>query len=211
MGFSLTVSVRSQRLKDGMHEFLLKKYKPWSEFLDDDEVPDHFQGPFIDDQLDTPGKCCIGFDYEPITGPEREYHFALVRWMALQIGKRRSKFRGEALELNSPVPYVLFDGIEAMPVLLHTEWENSGPDLQAYVCDALGMKVGETLAQEMAWYCLPDDVFGRVSATHHGRPSGEVSQALIHEGLEGAQEILQEIRAEIARLDVLWKDLKITG
>lgn len=211
MGFSLAVSVRSPRLKEEMHEFLIRQYKPWSELVDGEDIPDHFQGPYIDDQLDTPGKCCIGFDYQPVTGAEREYHFSLIRWMAIQIGKRRSKFRGEALVLVTPVPYVLYDGIELSPVLVQDEWPNVGPDLQPHVFDALGMKVDETVARELAWHFLPDGVFERVSATHHGRPPDSVSEALVQEGLAGAQEVLLGIRSQIAQLDALWKESKPTG
>lgn len=208
MGFSLTVSVRSPRLKDEMHEFLLRSYKPWSELVDGDDVPDHFRGPYIDDQLDAPGKCCIGFDYEPVTGAEREYHFSLVRWMALRIGKRRSKFRGEDLELDVPVPYVLFDGIEASPILVQSEWPDVPNILRPHVYDSLGMRADDSVAKELAWYCLPNGVFERVSATHHRRHPDVVREALVQEGLSGAQAILQDIRAQIGQLDVLWTERK---
>lgn len=211
MGFSISVSVRSQRLKEDMLSFLLELYRPWSELAQGEDVPDHFQGPFVDDQLEQPGKCCIGFDYTPISGPEREYHLAIMRWVAIQVGKRRSKFRGEGLGLSSPVTYLVYDGIEAFPILLQSEWPKVPDDLQGYVCDSLGMKVDDSVAREMAWYFLPQGVFEKVSATLHGKSSNEVREALVQEGLQGAQDMLQGIRSQIARLDVLWKDRKPSG
>jgi len=206
MGFSLSVSVRSHRLKEEMHGFLLSSYKPWSELVEDDDTQDSFQGPYVDEELDTPGKCCIGFDYHPVPGAEREYHFALVRWIALQVGKRRSSFRGEGLSLPTPVPYVLFDGIEASPVLLQSRWPTVDPVLRPHIVDNFGMRVDDSVAEELAWYCLPEGVFEKVTATHHGRHPDSVREALVKEGMGGAQELIDGIRAQISELDTLWRE-----
>lgn len=210
MGFSLAVSVRSRRLKDEMQDFLVGAYKPWSE-LSGDGATSHFQGPLIDDQLDVPGRCCIGFDYEaPTTGAEREFHFALVRWIALQVGKRRTRFRTDDLTFKAPVPYVVYDGHETEPVLLQAEWPAPQRGLQGYIYDSLGMCTDDSVVRDLAWLCLPEGAFQRVSTFHHGDKSAEVEEALIQEGLPGANEVLDKIRMQLARIDLLWKDERST-
>jgi hypothetical protein len=206
MGFSLSVSVRSHRLKEEMHGFLLTHYKPWSEIVEKEDLQDHFEGPYLDDELDTPGRCTLGFDYDPaVNGAEREYQFTLIRWIAIQVGKRRSTFRGEGLTLPNPVPYVLYDGIEAVPLLIQAEWSKVSIALRPFIIDGLGMKVDD-VGQELAWYCLPEGVFERVTATHHGCSSDAIREALVKEGMVGALKFLQSIRTQVSQLDVLWRE-----
>ena len=213
MGLSVSVSVRSQRLKDVMYEFLQRLYRPWSDVLeelgdddDDFEVLDFFRGPFVDSELDSPGKCLIGFDYEPVAGPEREYHYALVRWIALQVGKRRRTFRSDNLKFAQAVPYYVYDGIEAKPILLASEWPNLSKELKIHAYNNLGMSVGDEISRELSWLCIPYEGFSRVATIYHGQSSEAITEGLIQEGLEGAEVLLSIIRTQIARLDVLWRD-----
>lgn len=191
-----------------MHRFLLNQYRPWSALVGGCDTVDNFQGPFIDNQLGSPGKCSIGFDYEPIMGPEREYHFAIVRWIAIQIGKRRSAFRSEGLRLSFPVPYVVLDGSEVLPILLQAPWDENTLHASSHVCDPLGMRVDDHFVREFAWYCLPPDVFDRLAGALYGKTPGAIRKALIQEGLPKAKEILGGIRAQITRIDVLWHEIE---
>lgn len=215
MGYSVSVSVRSHRFKSEMYDFLKRLYRPWSEIVaalaeeddEDYEILDFFNGPFLDGELASArGKCLIGWDYHPTTGPEREYYYALVRWIAIQVGKRRRRFRGEDLTLDRPVPYYVYDGIEAMPILLTGEWPRLPKELEPYGFDHLGMPLSNRVLRELAWFCIPEGAFERVAASHHGQGGDVIKEALIQEGLEGAEALLHLIRSQIGRLDVLWQD-----
>lgn len=202
MGYSVSVTARSSRLRDEMYAFLLERYRSWSQVLNERSLDDAFQGPLVGGTM----KGGVGFEFDPVvSAPEREYHYALVRWMAIQIGKRRSKFRSEGLGFARAVPFFLYGG-EALPILLQAEWPETTEVLQAFVFDGLGMRVDNATERELAWYCLPENVFERISATHHGQPSTQIQEALIQEGLPGARETLQIIRSQIALLDVVWRE-----
>lgn len=189
-----------------MYAFLLERYRSWSQVLDERTLDDAFQGPFLDEDLGLPFKGCIGFDYDPmVSATEREYHFAIARWMAVQIGKRRSKFRNEGLTFPKPVHFVLY-GDEPIPVLVQSDWTEVPETLQPFVFDTLGMRVDSTVERELAWYNLPENVFEKVTTTLHGKPSAIIREALIEEGLPGARWTLQHIRSQITLLDVVWRE-----
>lgn len=187
-----------------MHEFLLEFYRPWPEVVGEDRPP-IFSPPTTDPTF-AHGACVVGFDYGGIGLIEREYNFALVRWMALQVGRRRRRFRGEGVTLEKPVAYVVVGGYEPWPVLLDTEWPDFPVDMRWWVTDQLGMNTDDYVVRELAWYHIPANAHTMITATHHGRSSEEVREALIQSGLEGAQQTLHIIRAQIARLDLLWRD-----
>lgn len=205
MALSLAVAARSHRLKEAMLDFMSRLYVPWSTLTEEDR-PDCFSGPLAD-----PSKPLVGFNYEPTSGPEREYHFAIARWMALQIGKRRSKFRFDGLNFTSPVPYVVFDGIELCPVLLQVEWPSTVNGKRRYLVDGLGMRMDEAYVNELAWHCVPEEAYSIVSVTHHGQTPEAISDALIQAGVPGTQETLQAIRTQLAKLDVLWREAQRTS
>lgn len=194
MGYSISVSARSSRLKSRMVEFLVGSYHPWPDIVEDDEES-LFNGPMHF------GKLGIGFEYTAEGGPEREYNFAFVRWLALRIGRRRRQFRG--FTFDSPAPYIIVSG-ESIPVLLEADWEQRPPE--PYTCcvvDRFGLLTCPHPARDLAWYHIPEGSYERVSATHQGKSASEIQEALIRSGIERAKVILQYIRAEISRLDVL--------
>lgn len=189
-----------------MYEFLLERYRSWSQVLDERTLDDAFQGPFLDEDLGLPFKGCIGFDYDPVvSSPEREYHFAITRWMAIQIGKRRSKFRNEGLDFPKPVSFVLY-GDEPIPILVQSDWVDVPEAVQPFVFDSLGMRVDSVSERELAWYCLPENVFEKVTTTLHGQAAEVIREALIEEGLPGARDTIQLIRSQITLLDIVWRD-----
>jgi len=209
MGSSISVALRNPKLRDQMAGFLQRCFKLWSEVVGDDdgELEMFFEGPLVDDLEGVePGRCIIGFNFLPSPQPEREYHYALMRWIALQAGKRRNRFRAEGLVLDQAVPYLLFDGYETLPILLDTEWTETPSELTQYVCNRFGMPKSIEVARELAWFCLPEEIFDRLSVTHRDKSAEEVSEALIDSGLPTAWEVLGYIQAQIERLDVLWRD-----
>lgn len=201
MSHAISVTARTQKLRDEMYEFLQRNYRPWFEVLAEDEDEDDFDGPFVDEDLEGEGSCRIGFEYEIGDLAEREYHFALMRWVAKCVGKRRSKFRSDG-QLPTPVPYLQF-GTELQPIFYLEEWSDGfrspGP-----LVDSMGMRVDETVARELAWLCIHPKTYQRVSTTHWLRPASEVTEALISEGIQGAHEVLSVIRGQVARLDQMW-------
>jgi len=57
------------------------------------------------------GKISLGFDYGSCCDPERHYVHAILRWMALKVGKLRM-FKG-----IGSIPYTVYDGYEATPII----------------------------------------------------------------------------------------------
>lgn len=203
MGFSVSVSVKSQQLKSKMYDFLREMYRSWPEVIDVDQEA-LFRGPDIE-LLYIHGKCILGFDYGEASQEEREYNFALMRWVALQVGRQRRRFRGEGVTLDRPVPYIVVGGYEPWPILLDTEWA-ACTDMKWWLTDRLGMNTDNSAVRELAWYHIPDGTHERVSATHHGKSTEEIREALIQAGLDGARQTLHIMRSQVARLDTLWRD-----
>jgi len=196
MGYSVTVSARSSRLKDQMADFLSDVYRPWTDISDEDVDDAQFDGPLH------MGKASLGFDYTSEGGPEWEYSFAFIRWTALKIGRRRRRF-GPHL-FKTPVPFIM-PPAGPRPVLIDTEWPRHPPEpYECCVVDQFGLLTCPHPARELAWYHIPEGSYGRISATHSGKPISAVREALILSGIERAKVVLQYIRAEIARLDALW-------
>lgn len=177
------------------------EFTPWGEIVDDHHTS--FGPPKIDDELARSQGCCtLGFDYSTATGPEREYVFSIVRWVALKIGRRRRQFKG--LILDDPVAYWCPEGTTPQPVLVLDEWSGVSPDVPVY--SLLGVPVSYKTIRELAWYHIPDGAHERISATHYGHPSQEVKEALIEAGWDGAKETLRIIEAHIARLEAFWSE-----
>lgn len=187
-----------------MTSFLKDMYRTWPQVTGDDATPG-FEGPTDEGLQGISSECYIGFSYGSPPGVEREYVFALVRWISIQIGRRKSVFRNENLNLEVPVPYWVYDGLEAFPVLLDKDHDWSA-DLDGFRFDRFGLPEGDMLARELAWYHIPDGTHTTITATHQGRSGDEIREAFIQAGLPGAWEVVKLLQAELARLDVLWGD-----
>jgi hypothetical protein len=206
VGHSISVTVRSQRLKEAMFGLLADLYHPWPEIVDEDGPP-AFWGPLIDDLACSQGKCLIGWDHQPVDGPERLYNFSLIRWIAIRVGRKQKRFRGDNLSLNRPVPYWVQDGERACPICPDGGGVLVPTGVPLY--DRYGLPIGPKAAQELSWHYIPDVAHGVISATHHGKPLDEIQQALMNAGMPGALASIRVIRSEIAKLDVLWEGLEV--
>ncbi len=203
MRFSVSVTPRSERLKNDMQSFLRREYRTWPSVQAEPETLSNFSHPVTETELGRSGKYAIGFIYGQVSGSEREYHYALLRWVALQIGRRRSSFR--AADLSIPAPYLLFDGSEVQPVLRAEDRSALPEAFRQATCDNLGMLTHhEEIVRELAWYHIPAGSYERVSLTHQGRPVEEIEAALVEAGLEGGRQTLQAIQKQIERLNYLW-------
>lgn len=204
MPYTISVTVRNKRLRDELYEFLQRVYLPWQEIIEDDEEEPAFIGPLVDHDLDDNSGLRIGFEYRACEAPEREYHYAVMRWIALQAGKRRSHFRTQGT-LPQAVPFVVYDDIETSPVFVDTEWLAEG-GAPGPMVDPLGLYLDDHIARELAWLYLPHDAYMRVSLEKVGCGGKVVEEALIQEGLDGAYCYLSIVREHVKRLDTLWRN-----
>jgi len=112
MGYAIAVPIASRRLQAMMLEFLDENYRPFHVFAGLDPNTQGITGPLTEEGLiyDS-GKLRIGFEYGA-GGRDREFGWTLVRWMSRKVGKRR-RFKG----IPEAVPYVVYDGYLAQPVV----------------------------------------------------------------------------------------------
>ncbi len=127
MGYSIYTPVRSKELEKEMLAFLKKEFKHYDEIRKDGHKAD-MQG------ISDPGNCeeiyfgrktLVGFQYkswwsmmEPL-GFERSYYNIVLKWIALQVGKRRIRFNSEEFgTVTEPTPYTVYDGCDNEPVFL---------------------------------------------------------------------------------------------
>ena len=113
MGYSIATPIRTTKTRDKMWAFLQEHYRPASEVFGrgGDYAVLCRDGDICYDK----GKCRIGYDFNT-GGPERHYIFAVVRWLALKVGKTRKTFADD-LKLDVAVPYYVYDGYEYFPVI----------------------------------------------------------------------------------------------
>jgi hypothetical protein len=107
MGYSVAVPIRSYELRDRMQELLDREYRTWPELHGGTKNDPVYVSPPMSKGLSYDhGRCGIGFDYNA-HGGERHYVFALIRWMALRIGRRTP---------TAKQPYYIYDGHEVIPI-----------------------------------------------------------------------------------------------
>ena len=199
MSHLVSVAIKNVATKERLLEFLGAVYRPWFEVLDDGESESEFSAPSSIQDKPTH----IGFEYEDRVSPEWAYNYAVIRWIALRAGRRRKQFK--QYTLSEPVPYLTHwsdEGSQTIPVILEGTCQSSA--LRNLVSDQYGIIVNDRTARDLAWYNIPEDIYGRISILHLGEPSSNIREALIRSGVEKAKVILQFIRAEVARLDTLW-------
>jgi hypothetical protein len=186
-----------------MLDFLLESYQPWPDILDGEE-DSHFRGPGSVEGRATH----IGFEYHNHITPEKSYNYAVLRWMALRVGRRRKQFREGSF--NHLVPYYVVwppGKFLTFPVIPGGDSDvYVPPPYRDFVVDPYGLLATDRTARDLAWRNIPEGTFERVSATHVNGTSKEIREALVQSGIERARIILQFIRAEISRLDALWND-----
>jgi hypothetical protein len=146
MGYSIGFLARSPALAKRTASFMRKHYRPWPEVAGDGSGSGQYASGPRESLAYDKRKGVIGVDYGPVSGWEREYAFAIVRWMAIRAGRRRSSFRKDAVTphvLESPAPYMTYDGYENWPILVVA----SAKELRAVpksarwcATDRLGMK-----------------------------------------------------------------------
>lgn len=89
MGYSVAAVFTNNAEVAAMRRFLKKNFRDWSVLIG--EKDDYLRGPASDLSYDH-GRFRLGFDYNT-GGAERQYAFAVVRWMALRSKKVDRKER----------------------------------------------------------------------------------------------------------------------
>ena len=182
-----------------MLEFLRSNYRSWPDILDDD-IEVQFFGP--SNFLGKPLYLGFMYEFDPEAGAEKCYNYAVLRWMALRIGRKRGW-------LGHSLPYYILDSLDGrqiIPIIPMKAGFRVPTKYRDLVVDEHGLLKSSRSARDLAWRNIPKGTFERVSATHLNQPPEKVREAIVQSGIEKARIILQFIKAEISRLDVLWGD-----
>src|SRR5574343_1336746 len=109
MGYSVAARAKNRELQTKMLAFLAKNFKLWPEVIGKPKRGSYASRP--QSQLDYDhGRTSIGFDYNAYGG-EREYIFAIFRWVAIKVGRRTPG--------GAKIPFYVYDGNEVEPIYQH--------------------------------------------------------------------------------------------
>lgn len=118
MGYSIAIRTRSPKLQQKMLRFMKANYRNWPT-VEGRPEGNAYAGEPSDDISYDKSKSLIGLDYGAVSGWERVYAYTITRWMALKVGGLRATFPNVTPSRTSkPVPYMVYDGYEAWPILL---------------------------------------------------------------------------------------------
>lgn len=140
MGYSISAPIKSKKALGEMWEFLQQNYRSWNKVLETSGNPKAIKEAFLNKGYDPSeylclaedldydnGKLRIGFNYSSqwISGP---YMNSLLSWVCLQVGRKRhfkacSEYRGVAEAL----PYYVYDGDMAIPLVIGESWDRGKP------------------------------------------------------------------------------------
>jgi len=112
MGYSVATPIKGKSELYRMKAFMKTHFRTWPELHNLPKDAPSYISLVTDDLSYDHGKCRLGFDYNA-AGSERDYAFAVCRWMALQVGRKR-QFK----ELEKSFPHIVYDGEEAWPVIV---------------------------------------------------------------------------------------------
>lgn len=219
MGYSIGIHVQNKKLQRMMLDFMEKEYRPHWQVRGLKDEKDCFTGPPSDNLDYFDGKCIIGIDFNA-AGWERGYAFTLVRWLALKVGKTRKTFKYPTkATFDEPVPYMVYDGVEAWPVL-ERPLSSVSKNLRECCVDRYGMKADKISTEDFIWDLEDDDSFSeaqREACKRHGidpdkpwpKPEPEGVRWKIHETRQRllwpeVKKILVPMRDEMKRLDKAW-------
>lgn len=108
MGYTVTAPVRDEVARREMSAFLKVHYRKWPAVCGK-KCGSYLRGPISRDFSYDRGKCRIGFDYNA-SGFERQYAYAVCRWIALKVGKVGTYPDKFFPGLNGRFPIIAIDG-----------------------------------------------------------------------------------------------------
>ncbi len=118
MGYSVAITARSLKARNLILSFMNKEYRPWKELDKTYKVQNSF-GP-TNDLGYNDGLLKVGFNMSACD-PEYTYIFTIIKWMALQVG-RKQKVTKEVRKCDPnfewpKLPYLVYDGYETWPII----------------------------------------------------------------------------------------------
>lgn len=139
MGYSISIRVTSAAKRKRMLRFMGRNFRGWPSVA---TLKDSFRsaGDPTDDLDYDRSKIAIGFNYAShLCGWEREYTFAVLRWMALTVGNRKYF---PTWSRTKKFPFLVPDGEEPWPLIVATEAQalKLREDRQWAAVDELGMR-----------------------------------------------------------------------
>lgn len=213
MGYSFATPCKSKKARNEMMAFLDENYRPWNEVIEPfkDELTatgpgtlgimpqitfeTRLRGPATQGAYDQ-GKAKIVFDYGAgFSDAERYWMYNLCYWMAQRVGRRRV-FSKMAPDCGA-VPYVVYDGYQAWPVLEKSEF-------------------GDKVDEDNEWLVV-DGFRGMENVVEWDKKA--TKQTALEEGVEVAKGMLdwlsgraktagivdEAIKTELTRLAILWE------
>lgn len=191
MGYTVTTPAKSQKAKKEMLSFMAEHFRPAHEVFGDLD-PDYDRtasGVLSEDGLDYDrGTSKMGFNYPSWGEIPRYYAFSVCRWMALKAGRIR-RFKKFDLPKTS-VPYIVYDGHEAIPVVPESKWTDNEEPERFSLCDDFGVKA--TFQYRSYQRMSKEGYFG--------------DQESLDQALAAEVEIENTVRQELQRLDSLWEN-----
>lgn len=203
-----------------MLSFMEKEYRPhWK--IRGHKDTGCYTGEPTDDPAYCHGKTIIGIDYGPVGGFERGYAYTLVRWMALQVGTRRTVFKEPKARFRKPVPCMTYDGDSPWPILVKDP--EKVPESLRWCCvDQWGMRLHPSGVDDYMFELQDPDVY--IKAIHEaqrkfGLTASDQATAknrdLFWKARDEAnrilwpqvKEILAPMWTEMKRLDAAWNAL----
>lgn len=199
-----------------MLKFLAKNFRSWLEIIGKGDEDRYISDP-TGDLSYAHGKYQIGFDYGAGWGTfdnsEREFYFAALRWIAIQVGQRRKALHMDSHEKTynfaTPVPFIIYDGCDNWPVLLERP-AKSKLSLSWCWTDQLGLvRDKDDIAERyrlLIWEHLITPVL-----TKKGRPTEvnvrpEVFEVLGCKPEDGLPALNLEMQVKLVRR-LLWKEV----
>jgi len=212
MGYSFATPCKSKKARDEMMAFLNDYYRSWDQVIKPfkEELfvtgsgnmrvapqisfDTRLRGPVTEAAYDD-GKTRIAFDYGAgFSDAERYWMYNLCYWMAQRVGRRRT-FSKKAPGCGA-VPYVVYDGFEAWPVLEKSEFGDKVAEDNEWLVEQ-GFRGMESLVE-----------WEHQAAQENAKKSGEEMPKAFTEWLasraETARIVDKAIKAELLRLSGLW-------
>lgn len=191
MGYTVATPIRDEESKARMLAFLEKNFRHWQDVCGGREGTQRFyRGPLPDGELSyDKGPCRIGFDFNA-GDYEREYIFAVCRWMALKVG-RVDVVETSCCRLKYPV--IVYDGDDG-------QTEEDGTRPPAWPVIRVEPNDGD-LPEEHAWCAV--DRWGCRDFSVKSLPERvrRRERMLVQDyGYDG----WAVVRREMQRLDALW-------
>lgn len=196
MGYSIATPAKSGKAKTEMLGFMSEYFRPAHEFIPEvlASYDPSSSGLLTEDQLAyDSGPSKMGFNYSTSTGPEGEYLFYICKWMALKVGRKR-RFKKYGLP-DTSVPYYVYDGYEAIPVLPRSQWADVLAHKAVQFTDDLGMDFDTRTARLVNRNVEIDPNW------FDARKKRLYGPALEEEAMHHAL-----LREELQRLDNLWEE-----